>query len=121
MKCLAGLFGAILVVAAFAAPVAMAADEALPHTGRVLMAFGGDISVPGGEQADVVFVVNGDADIAGTVNTLTVIDGNATLHGATVESIVIVSGTLALEEGTTVTGNVRSIESTVTQAPSVIR
>ena len=119
MKRLAGLFGAILLVAAFAAPVAMAADEALPHTGRVLMAFGGDIAVPAGEQADVVFVANGDADIAGTVNTLTVIEGNATLHGATVETIVIVSGTLALEEGTTVLGNVRSIESTVTQAEGV--
>ena len=115
MKRLAGLFGAFLLVVAFAAPVAIAADEALPHTGRVLMAFGGDISVPVGEQADVVFVVNGDADIAGAVNTLTVIDGHATVHGATVESIVIVSGTLALEEGTTVLGNVRSIESTVTQ------
>ncbi|HSH34263.1 MAG TPA: hypothetical protein VLB31_11625, partial [Actinomycetota bacterium] len=119
MKRLAGLFGAIILVAVFAAPVAMAADEALPHTGRVLMAFDGDITVPVGEQADVVLVVNGDADIAGTVNTLTVIDGNATLNGATVESIVIVSGTLALEEGTTVLGNVRSIESTVTQAEGV--
>ena len=47
------------------------------------------------------------------------IDGNATLHGATVETIMIVSGTLALEEGTTVLGNVRSIESTVTQAAGV--
>ena len=119
MKRLAGLFGAILLVAAFGAPVVLAADEDLPHTGRVLMAFGGDIAVPAGEQADVVFVANGDADIAGTVNTLTVIDGNATLHGATVETIVIVSGTLALEEGTTVLGNVRSIESTVTQAEGV--
>ena len=64
-------------------------------------------------------MANGDADIAGTVNTLTVIEGNATLHGATVETIVIVSGTLALEEGTTVLGNVRSIESTVTQAEGV--
>ena len=71
MKRLAGLFGAILLVGAFAAPVAMAADEALPHTGRVLMAFGGDVAVPADEQADVVFVANGDADIAGTVNTLT--------------------------------------------------
>ena len=119
MKRLAGLFGAILVIAAFAAPVAMAADEALPHTGRVLMAFNGDVALPAGEQADVVFVANGDAYIAGTVNTLTVIDGNATVHGATVETIVIVSGTLALEDGTTVTGNVRSIESTVTQAEGV--
>jgi len=119
MKRMAGLFGAILLLTAFAAPVVMAADEDLPNTGRVLMAFGGDISVPAGEQADVVFVANGDADIAGTVNTLTVIEGNATVHGATVESIVIISGTVALEEGTTVLGNVRSIESTVTQAEGV--
>ena len=48
---------------------------------------------------------------------LTVIEGNATLHGATVETIVIVGGRLALEEGTT--RNVRSIESTVTQAEGV--
>ena len=109
----------LLLAAVVGAPVALAADEDLPHTGRVLMAFGGDIALPVGEQADVVFVANGDADIAGTVNTLTVIEGNATLHGATVETIVIVSGTLALEEGTTVTGNVRSIESTVTQAEGV--
>ena len=116
MKRLAGLFGAILLVAAFGAPVVLAADEELPTTGRVLMAFGGDISVPAGEQADVVFVANGDADIAGTVNTLTVIDGNATLRAATVEHVFIISGSLALEDGSTVLGDVRSIESTVTQA-----
>jgi hypothetical protein len=119
MKRLAGLFGAILIVAIIGAPVVLAADEGLPHTGRVVMAFGGDLAVRADEQADVVFVANGDADIAGTINTLTVIEGNATLHGATVETIVIVSGTLALEEGTTVLGNVRSIESTVTQAEGV--
>ena len=119
MKRLAALFGAIVLVAAFAAPVALAADEALPHTGRVLMAFGGDISVPAGEQADVVLVVNGDAVIGGTVNVLTVIDGTATFQGATVDTIAVISGTIDLQEGTTVLGNVRSIESTVTQAPGV--
>jgi hypothetical protein len=116
MKRMAGLFGAILLVAAFGAPVVLAADEELPTTGRVVMAFGGDIAVPAGEQADVVFVANGDADIAGTVNTLTVIDGNATLRAATVEHVFIISGSLALEDGSTVLGDVRSIESTVTQA-----
>jgi hypothetical protein len=116
MKRLAGLFGAVVLVAAIGAPVVLAADEDLPTTGRVLMAFGGDIAVPAGEQADVVFVANGDADIAGTVNTLTVIDGNATLRAATVEHVVVVSGSLALEDGSTVLGDVRSIESTVTQA-----
>jgi hypothetical protein len=109
-----------MFIAAIAAPVALAADESLAHSGRVLMAFGGDISVPAGEQADVVFVANGDADIAGTVNTLTVIEGSATVHGATVEDIIVISGTLALEDGAEVIGNVRSIESTVTQADDVV-
>ena len=120
MKRLAALIASLVFIAAIAAPVALAADEALPHSGRVLMAFGGDIALPADEQADVVLVVNGDADIAGTVNTLTVIDGTATVHGAKVEEIVVISGTLALEDGTTVAGNVRSIESTVTQAEDVV-
>ena len=120
MRRILTLLPLIVFVAVIAgAPVALAADQALPHSGRVLMAFGGDIAVPAGEQADVVLVVDGDADIAGTVNTLTVIEGSATVRGATVENLVIVSGTLALEEGTNVLGNVRSIESTVTQAEGV--
>ena len=119
MKRIAGLFGAILLLAAIGAPAVLAANEQLPATGRVLMAFNGDIAVPAGEQADVVFVANGDADIAGTVNTVTVINGTATLHGSTVEAVVAINGTVALEEGTTVLGNVRSINSTVTQAEGV--
>jgi hypothetical protein len=119
MRRLAALVGAGLLIAAIGAPVALAADDTLPHSGRVLMAFDGDISVPAGEQADVVLVVKGDADIAGTVNVLTVIDGTATVHGATVEDIAVISGTVDLQDGTTVLGNVRSIESTVTQAPGV--
>ena len=119
MRRLAALAGVGLLIAAIGAPVALAADDSLPNSGRVLMAFGGDISVPAGEQADVVFVVNGDADIGGTVNVLTLIDGTATLHGATVDTIAVVSGTVDLQEGTTVLGDVRSIESTVTQAQGV--
>jgi hypothetical protein len=120
MKRLAALFASLAFIAAIAAPVALAADESLPQTGRVLMAFGGDIAVPVGEQADVVLVANGDADIAGTVNTLTVIEGTATVHGATVEDVVVISGALALEDGARVLGNVRSIESTVTQTDDVV-
>jgi hypothetical protein len=119
MRRIAALFGVVLLLVAIGAPVALAADESLPHSGRVLMAFNGDVAVPAGEQADVVLVVQGDAHIAGTVNTLTIIDGSAAVHGATVENIVVISGTLALEEGTEVLGNVRSIESTVTQAEGV--
>jgi MFS family permease len=119
MKRIAALFASLVFVAVIGAPVALAADESLPHTDRVLMAFNGDIAVPAGEHADVVFVVRGDADIAGTVNTVTVIDGTATIQGATVENIVVISGSVVLEDGSRVLGNVRAIESTVTQAADV--
>ena len=39
---------------------------------------GGDVEVATGEQADAVIVIGGDARIAGTVNTLVVVDGTAT-------------------------------------------
>jgi hypothetical protein len=119
MRRLPGLLGAALLVALLGVPAVLAAEPDLPHTGRVVMAFNGDITIPAGEQADAVIVGQGEAVIGGTVNTLVVLDGSATLTGATVESVVVISGTLALEEGTVVLGDVRSIESTVSRADGV--
>jgi hypothetical protein len=119
MRRIASLAAAILLIAAVGAPAVLAADDQATAGGRVLMAFNGDISVPAGEHADVVFVANGDADIAGSVDVLTVIDGTATLHGATLDTVVVISGTVDVQEGTVVTGDIRSIESTVNQAQGV--
>jgi len=99
--------------------VALAADEALPHTGRVLFVAGGDVEVDADEQADAVIVINGDARIAGTVNSLVVVDGTATLSGATVEGIAIVNGTLELEAGTTVLGDIGQLNSEIVEAEGV--
>ena len=120
MKRLATLFGAIVIVAAVAAPAVLAAEPEFPHTGRVLMAFGGDIDVPAGQQADVVIVGQGDALISGTVNAIVVMDGTATLRDATVESVFIFGGSVALEGNTVVTGDVRSIESTVHRGETAV-
>ena len=98
---------------------ALAADEELPNTGRVLFVAGGDIAVGADEQADAVIVIDGDADIAGNVNSLVVVDGTATVAGATVEGIAIVNGTLELESGTTVLGDVGQLNSEVVQAEGV--
>jgi hypothetical protein len=119
MKRLAATLGALLVVAALAAPVVLAADTDLSHTGRVVMAFGGDLTVPAGEQADVAIVGDGDIVVSGQVNTVVVLDGTATLRDATVESVVAIRGTVELEGATTVSGDIRSIESTVHQAEGV--
>jgi hypothetical protein len=100
--------------------IAIAADEELPHSGRVLFVAGGDIEVDADEQADAVIVINGDARIAGTVNSLVVVDGTATVTGATVEGIAIVNGTLELEAGTTVLGDIGQLNSQVVEAEGVV-
>lgn len=113
MRRCAALFASLLVIAALGAPVVLAADGELSHSGRVLMAFGGDMTVPAGEQADIVFVADGDALVSGQVNTVVVIDGSATLRDATVESVVTVNATVNLEGSTTVLGDIRAVGSTV--------
>ena len=120
MTRLAALAGALLLVLGLGAPAVLAAEPDLPHSGRVLMAFGGDLTVPAGEQADAVMVFGGDTVISGKVNAVVVVDGTATLRDATAESVLIVAGSLELEGTTVVLGNVRSFESSVAQAESAV-
>jgi hypothetical protein len=96
-----------------------AAEDALPHSGRVLIVAGGDVEVAADEQADAVLVFGGDARIAGTVNTLLVIDGTATVDGATIETIAVAEGTADLIGETTVLGDVLEFRATVDRAESV--
>ena len=98
---------------------AIAADEGLPHTGRVLIVAGGDVNIGFDEQADVVIVIGGDARIAGTVNTLVIVDGTATVTGATLETIAIVNGTAELARGTTINGDVHHLNSTIDRGDAV--
>src|SRR4029079_727559 len=71
-------------------------------------------------HADFVFVTGGVATIAGEVNTLVVIDGSATLSGATVETILAVRSPVDLSGGTQVLGDVMTVDSTVTTDASVV-
>jgi hypothetical protein len=107
---------ACLVAAAFVAPAARAADPpALPHTGRVLISTEGDITLPAGEHADVVMVVNGTATILGEANTVVAIDGAANLVGARTETVVAVRSPVELGQDTVVQGDVLTYESLVHQ------
>jgi hypothetical protein len=92
----------------------------MPKTGRVVFVVGGDAEIPAGDQADAVIVIKGDADISGTVTALILIDGTATLTGATVGTVALVSGTVDVGEGTTVVGDVAQVNGTVVQSGGVI-
>jgi hypothetical protein len=118
MKRLALVFAMVVLVFGLAAPAVLAADPSSAHTGPVLMAFNGDVTVPAGDQADVVFVTGGTATIQGQVRSLVVIDGQAILEGARLESVFVTGGSLAIDAATTVTGDVRTLDTTVTVDPA---
>jgi hypothetical protein len=118
MKRLVALAGALVLGLGILVPSALAAAP-MAHTGRVLISTQGDVTVAAGEQADVVVVVQGHADIQGDVNTLVVVDGTATLTGAELETIVAVRGTIEVADGTVIYGELQRLDSTVHQSGNV--
>jgi hypothetical protein len=119
MRRLAAFVGCLLVLLIVASPAAQAADGDLVSTDRTVLTFNGDVTLPAGEEADVVFVGRGNALIEGKANSVVVIDGTATLRAATVQTLTIVSGTAYLEAGTTVSGEVVQLNATIHQAEGV--
>src|SRR5690554_3436965 len=113
----------ILVVLAITtlgfASTALAA-EPLGHTGRVVITAQGDVSIPAGDHADVVVVVQGRASVQGEVNTLVVIDGSAELAGARLDTMVAVSSAVEVGDGTVISGELQRLDSTVHQSGSVV-
>jgi hypothetical protein len=97
------------------APAALAA-EPMATTGRVLISTQGDVSLPAGDQADVVVVVSGTADIQGEVKTLVVVDGTANLTNARLETVVAVRSRVEVGPGTVVLGEVQRLDATIHQA-----
>jgi hypothetical protein len=97
------------------APAALAA-EPLPDTGSVLVAVNRTVDIPAGDHLDALVVAGGDARISGDVTSIVVLGGTATLSGASTRSLVVVNGTADLQAGTTVSGDVRTLDGTITQA-----
>ena len=95
MKRILGIAAAILIAFILVTPVALAA--AFDQTGRVLVSVRGDVTLPAGEQADVVVVVEGVATIEGQVNTVVAINGSAILTAAQVETVVAVQWPISVE------------------------
>jgi hypothetical protein len=114
MQRIAWVAGAMLVALLVFVPVAFAADPS-PGTDHVLISVNGDVDVPAGDHADTVFVVRGTATIEGDVGTVVAINGAATFTGASAETVVAIDSTVTLGPGSIVSGDVRTINSTVEQ------
>lgn len=105
----------VLMALLFLVPVALAAEPELTQTGRVLISTGGHVTVAADEHLDAVVVVNGEATIEGTVDTLVAVDSTANVSGATIETVVAVRGPLNLGPGTVVTGEILKLDALVTR------
>jgi hypothetical protein len=109
---------AILLLAI--APAAFAADP-VQLTGRgAVVTVNGTVDVPAGQSIETVAVVDGTATIGGTVGTIVVVHGTATLTGATARHLVVVDGTAVLGAGTTVSGDIATLNGTVSQDPGAV-
>jgi hypothetical protein len=98
---------------------ALAADEDYAHTGRVMFVTGGDVEIASNERADLLVVIDGEARVSGTVNTLIVIDGTATVVDATLETLTVINGSAHLAAGTTIADDVLQFGSEIERSAGV--
>lgn len=116
MKRLVVMAATLVFLLGLGAPAVLAA-EPTPDAGRLLVSVNRTVDIPAGEHLDTLVVVGGDARIAGDVTTIVIARGTATLTGATARTLVVVNGSADLQAGTTVSGDVRTLDGTVSQAP----
>ena len=114
------LVAAAALMLGLAAPAALAADPTPGNNRSVVASIAHDVTVPAGDHVDTLFVVRAHADIAGSVDSIVVIDGTATLTGATANSLVVVNGTADLTAGTRISGDIRTFDASVTKAADVV-
>ena len=113
MNRLLALVAAFVLALGLALP-ALAADGAATPAGRVLIATGGDLTVPAGEVADTVIVVNGHAEILGRVDAVVVLDGTAAVRSTTIESLLVIRGSATVTDSH-VLGDIRTFDAQVSQ------
>lgn len=115
MRRLIGIATSVVLLLALFAPTALAA-EPVSTTGSFILSTNGTLDVPAGSYTDTVVVIDGSARIAGDVGTLIVAGGSASVTDATVDAIFVADGTVDLAAGSVVTGDVRTLNASVTQA-----
>jgi hypothetical protein len=109
---------AILILAL--APTAFAA-EPVSWTGHgAVISVDGTIDVPAGQSVDAIVVVDGTATIEGATTTVVVVRGTATLTGATARHLVVVDGTVNLGPGTTIDGDIATLHGDVVRDASAV-
>jgi hypothetical protein len=90
------------------------------ETGRVVFSSHGNVTIPHDERADAVVVVDGTADIHGTVGTVVIVDGEANFAGAQVESVVAIGSKVEIGPDSHISNQVMRLDSTVHQTGNAV-
>ncbi len=114
-----GIFGAMLRVLLVGVPAAAAANP-IYEDGRIVVSVRGDITFPAGEVADSLVVVDGSATIEGDVTSVVVVNGSVTFVGSRSRDVFAIASLIRLDAGSVITGELRSIDSTVEQAAGAV-
>ncbi|MGE0601325.1 MAG: hypothetical protein AB7J35_17915 [Dehalococcoidia bacterium] len=106
----------ILLVAAIVAIIPSAAFADSESEGGFVLRINGDYTLPAGQDLSNLVVINGDANVQGTVhNSVTVIRGDALVAGRVNGDVTVVRGDLHLAN-TAVVDNVRLVRGDLTRA-----
>ena len=96
-------------------PAAVLAQSSEDAADGLLLRVNGSDAVAAGEAVDYAVVIDGNLDIAGTIDeAAVVIDGDLDIAGTIDEAAVVVEGDLAVLNGGVVRGNLVAIDGTVT-------
>lgn len=76
---------------------------------------GGTATVDADETVETLIVIDGDADVRGTVDEVIVISGNATFTDATVRNVSVISGDVSLTGTTLIRGDLNLMSAELSQ------
>jgi hypothetical protein len=116
MTRITGFLSALILGLLLLVPIAAAAEpwDGDEHT---VVTTGVDMTLPADQHVDVFVVYDGHAVIEGDAKAIFVVQGTAELVGGRSESIVAIRSEVILDGTSVVTGDIRTMSSTVTNAP----
>lgn len=119
MNRIIGIVSAMLLSLLIVVPAAVAADP-WDTDEHFVFTSGGDITLSADEHADLLVVAGGTATIEGEARAVVVLSGTANFIGGRTEDVFVVAGHVSLDGGSVVAGDIRTVNSTVDQAPGAI-
>jgi hypothetical protein len=107
----------ILTVAALLVPTVAYAQAA--STEGLLLRAGGDVTVDANDVVETLIVLDGDATVRGTVDDVIVISGNATIENAEIRNLFVTNGDATLTGSTHVREDVRVVDGSIDRGANV--